>query len=52
VGEDEIELNIDKITPGLLQELTKFVSSTGKKKSGGGGSSKAGNPPAKKTKTG
>jgi hypothetical protein len=45
-AEDEVELNIDKIPPGLLTELSNFVQSVK------GGKKKKAAPPAKKAKTG
>jgi len=59
-AEDEVELNVDKLTAGLLQELNKFVDGVkagGKKKGGSStaasaGGSGAGSGSNKKAKTG
>lgn len=49
--EDEVEMNIDKISPMLLQELNKFVESASKKKTSKSGSSSSAQPASKKAKT-
>jgi len=52
-AEDEVEFNIDKLTPSLLKELTKFVDSVvkGSKVSGGTTKKKKSQPASKKQKT-